>query len=178
MRCWPAIVALLVLCPTWTTAQSPSWQVDVAGVALAEAWDFNEGAESLAGLALGAQRRVWKALTVRAEGVVLHVEQAGDDGWLRGFTIGTRTRWGASRIKPFVHLGVGLSDATTPVPARGTRINFLALVGGGVQIPIRAQFLVDFGARWFHVSNNGREGRNRNPDIQALGAVIAIGWAY
>ena len=68
---------------------------------------------------------------------MLHVEQRGTDGWLRGLTLGTRTRWGRSRIKPFVDLGVGLSDSTTRPPARGTRLNFLALAGGGVEVPIQ-----------------------------------------
>lgn len=170
---------MLALSPAIVRAQAPaSWQVDVSGSAFAEAWDVNESNERLAGLAGGAEARVGRALRLRVEGVMLHVNQAGADAWLRGFTIGARTRWSLSRIKPFIDLAVGISDSTSPVPVRGTRVNFLALAGGGVQVPMRGRVVLDLGARWFHVSNNGREGRHRNPDIQALGAVIAIGWMY
>jgi hypothetical protein len=30
------------------------------------------------------------------------------------------------------------------------------------------------GFRWIHLSNNGREGHDRNPDIQALGGYAAV----
>ena len=178
MRRWSAIVALLVLSPSILAAQASSWQVDIAGAALVEAWEFNESKESLAGLVLGAEGRLWKGLRVRFEGVLLHVNQVGTDGWLRGLTIGTRTRWDAPRIKPFVDVAVGASEATVDIPARGTRMNFLALAGLGIHVPIQKRLTLDIGGRWFHVSNNGREGRHRNPDIQSLGAVIAIGWVY
>lgn len=144
----------------------------------AEAWDYNESKESLAGAIVGAHRRVWKALSVRAEGVLLRVAQAETKGWLRGFTLGTRTHFGVARIQPFMDLGVGMSDATTPIPPRGTRVNFLAVAGGGVQVHMRERISLNVSARWLHVSNNGREGHGRNPDIQALGAVIGIGWVY
>lgn len=169
---------MLALSPAIPEAQVSSWQVDIAGAALAEAWEFNESRELLAGLVAGAEGRLWKGLRVRIEGDLLHVNQAGTDGWLRGLTIGTRTRWGASRIKPFVDIAVGVSGATVEIPPRGTRVNFLALAGGGVHVPIRPGLALDIGGRWVHVSNNGREGRHRNPDIQTLGAVLALGWVY
>ena len=147
-------------------------------MAFGEAWDFNENMESMVGLAMGVDRSIWKAMGVRAEGILVHVQQRGTDGWLRGFTVGSRTRWGGSRIKPFVDVAVGLSHATARIPVRGTAANFLALAGGGVQMPVTGRLSLDASARWLHLSNNGREGRDKNPDIQALGAVIAIGWAY
>ena len=51
----------------------------------------------------------------------------------------------------------------------------LIIAGGGIEIPT-GQVSLELGARWFHMSNNGREGASRNPDIQSLGMIIAIGW--
>ena len=34
------------------------------------------------------------------------------------------------------------------------------------------------GVRWFHLSNNGREGMERNPDIQAVGGYAAMAVAF
>ena len=135
---------------------------------------MNEAREALAGAMAGIDRRVWKALALRTEGVILRVSQTGRDAWLRGFTIGIRNRWQPGRVTPFVELAAGLSASTRPVPPNGTASNYLLMSGGGVEIPLGRGSL-DLGARWFHVSNNGRGG-NRNPDIQTLGLFIGVGW--
>jgi hypothetical protein len=172
MRAW--IVTLLLLGAATAQAQTPNWHVDGGVAAFVESWDVNDARESLAGVVAGVDRRVWKALAFRTEGVVLRVSQAGGDAWLRGFTIGVRNRWRRRRVAPFVDLAAGLSDSTRPVPPSGTAFNFLIASGGGIEIPLGRASL-DLSARWFHVSNNGREG-NRNPDIQTLGLMIGMGF--
>jgi hypothetical protein len=154
-----------------------AWRIDVGVAGLREAWDFNESTESLAGAVAGVDRRVWRGVAVRGELLALRVIQDDEGSWLRGFTVGTRMRWGQGSLRPLVDLSVGLSTATQPVPARGTRFNYLAAVGAGVELPLgRARLTVT--GRWLHASNNGREGRHRNPDIQSLGGVVSIGWEY
>jgi hypothetical protein len=105
------------------------------------------------------------------------VNQEADDAWLRGFTVGTRLRWGQASVRPVVDVAVGLSDTTRPVPPGGTAFNYLAIIGAGVEVPLRA-VVVSVTGRWLHASNNGREGRHNNPDIQSLGAVVSVGWEY
>jgi hypothetical protein len=178
MRLWSAIVALLALAADVGVAQTPTWHVDVVGTALFEAWDYNQSRELLGGISVGAERRVWKALQLRTEGLILRVNQEGPDAWLRGLIVGARGRWQASHVNPFVDVAVGVSSATTRVPARGTAFNYLVVVGGGIRIPVRNRMSLDLGGRWLHLSNNGREGDHRNPDIQALGPFLAIGWSY
>lgn len=178
MRASLAIVALLALAPVVTSAQTPVWHLDVGAMTLLEGWNFNETKEALAGIELGADRRVWRALSVRFEGTLLRVRQPAADAWLRGFTIGARARKRGVRLHPFADLAVGASHATTPVPVRGTAFNYLIVASAGTGISIRERLALDFGARWFHVSNNGREGRAHNPDIQALGMVVAVRWSY
>jgi hypothetical protein len=144
---------------------------------LREAWDFNDSLETLAGAAVGADRRVWRGVAVRGELLGLRVWQHGDDAWLGGFTIGTRTRWGSGGTRPVVDVGVGLSTASLPVPSKGTRVNYLAMFGAGVEHAAGPVVLAVTG-RWFHASNNGREGRRLNPDIQSLGITLSVGWEH
>jgi hypothetical protein len=170
-----AIVALVVACSTTVNAQASDWSVSGGTVALVEAWDYNEAKESLFGVVVGVDRRIWRRMSARAEGLALRVRQIGEDAWLRGFTVGTRARWPQARLRPFVELAVGLSDSTAIVPVRGTSFNYLLLSGAGVEVPAgNATF--ELGARWLHVSNNGRDGNHRNPDIQSLGLVVAVVW--
>jgi hypothetical protein len=86
-------------------------------------------------------------------------------------------RWGQPGFRPVVDVAVGLSSATRPVPPGGTASNYLATIGAGVEVPVRPA-VVTVTARWLHASNNGREGRGRNPDLQSLGAIVSVGWEY
>ena len=156
-------------------AQASPWHADIGGTALVEAWDRNESGESLAGVVLGADRRIWKGLAIRIEGHSAHVEQAGRDAWVNGVTVGTRARWTRAFGRPFIDVAFGWSGATHETPPRGTASNYVIVAGGGVELP-SGPVSLELGARWFHLSNAGRSGRHRNPDIQALGLVIAIGW--
>jgi hypothetical protein len=172
MRTVLVIVALLLGLPR--AAAADPWHLDVGATALAEAWDRNERREWVAGAIAGLDRRLWRGVWARAEGLALHVAQPGADAWLGGFTLGPRFRWGTTRVRRIVDVAVGASRATTAVPLRGTEFNYLALIGAGVEVPLPTLRLSVTG-RWWHASNNGREGRHRNPDIQALGVVVALG---
>jgi hypothetical protein len=149
--------------------------VDIAAGGFAEAWDRNEASEWLSGLAAGGDRRVWRGLAVRGELVLLRVWQQADDAWLRGITVGARHRMRGGGKTMFLDVAVGVSDSTVRVPVRGTEFNYLALIGAGAEIPMGGM-LFTLAGRWFHVSNSGREGRHINPDIQALGALVGVGW--
>lgn len=160
-------------------AQSPrgAWHIDLAGSVFAEAWDLNESTESLSGAIVGVDRHIWRAIAVRGEALLVRVAQRGDDAWLRGVTGGTRIRWTRARVRPVIDVAVGVSNSTMRVPLRGTRFNYLAVIGSGIETQLRSVVLTVTG-RWLHASNNGREGRGRNPDIQALGVVIGVGWSH
>jgi hypothetical protein len=153
------------------------WHVDLGVLALREAWDINESVETLAGVAAGAERRVWRGVSARGEIVTLRVLQRDEDAWLRGLTLGTRMRWTRAAVTPFVDVAVGLSSATIPVPRAGTRFNYLAVIGAGIEREA-GPIVLSVTARWLHASNNGREGRHLNPDIQSLGALVSVGWKH
>jgi hypothetical protein len=177
MRAGLVIVALVAVNTVAAKGQASPWHVDLAGTIQAEAWDLNEAREELVGVSVGLDRRVWRGLAVRAEGMFLHVSQRGNDASVRGILVGARGRWRRSFGRPFVDLAAGVSGATERVPPRGTTFNYLLASGAGVELPF-GPFSFDVGIRWLHVSNNGREGRHINPDIQSLGPVLAIGWDH
>jgi hypothetical protein len=154
-----------------------AFRVDVGVLVLREAWDRNGSTETLAGLAAGVDRRIWRVVALRGEVIALRVLQDRQDAWLGGFTLGTRMRWGGNQWRPFVDVGVGLANATERVPPTGTRFNYLAVIGGGMDRRVGPLILAVTG-RWLHASNNGREGRHLNPDIQALGALVSVGWEH
>lgn len=163
--------------PPASTAPARPWTIDVAGTVAREAWDFNGSVEWVSGGIGGIQRHVWRALQFRSEVMLLRIAQQGDDAWLRGFTLGTRAAWGGGSWRPVIDAAVGLSDSTHETPPGGTQLNYLALIGAGVERSVGRWALTVTG-RWWHASNNGREGRARNPDIQALGVVFGVGWEY
>jgi hypothetical protein len=174
MRSVVGCALLVSLCVANPLAQRATWHADLAGTALVESWDRNERREFLAGLFAGVDWRAWRGLAIRTEGVLLRVVQQEDDAVLGGFLLGTRTRWGA-RFQPYVDIGAGLSQSSQDVPVGGTAFNFLLMAGSGITLPT-GRVATSIGGRWLHISNNGREGNDRNPDIQSLGIVVAIGW--
>jgi hypothetical protein len=171
------IVALLACDAGIAGAQAPAWRGDIDAVILSEAWDYNLSREVVAGLVSGVDRRAWRALHVRAEGSLLRVAQRGADAWLTGATLGVRARWRRSGPRAFADLAGGISRATLRVPPQGTAFNFLLVSGVGVAIPMGGVWL-DIGARYLHISNNGREGHDRNPDVQSLGVLLAVGFGH
>jgi hypothetical protein len=168
-----AILALIL----GTTPREPTLRTDIGVVGGREAWDLNQSTESVVGLIAGLDRRVWQGVAVRGEGMLLRVLQEGEDAWLGGVTLGTRVRWGGGDWRPLVDVAVGMSQSSTNVPPSGTRFNYLAVIGGGAERQV-GRVRVAVTGRWLHASNNGREGRHLNPDIQALGALLSVGWEH
>ena len=177
MRRVVGCVALVVLASSPGAVRAQTWRVDAAATLLVEAWDQNERREALGGLFAGVESRLWRDVALRLEGVIARVRQHGDDAWLVGYTVGTRARWSAGGLRPYLDIGAGISHATREVPLRGTQFNFLATAGGGIELPLNG-VAVAFGPRWLHLSNNGRQGRGRNPDIQSLGFTLAVVFAH
>lgn len=156
---------------------SLGWHVDLGATFLREAWDLNRSIETLSGVVGGVDRTVGRGVAVRSEVMMLRVTQEVEDAWLGGFTLGTRTRLGTGTTRPLVDVAVGLSRSTAAVPPNGTRFNYLAVIGAGVERR-SGKMTLSVTGRWLHASNNGREGRHLNPDIQSLGALVSVGWEH
>lgn len=144
--------------------------------AVFEAWDYNLSEEWFGGGSVALWYFVLDGLAVGVEATFVRVNQdAFPDSLLRG--VSEKVRWhfiDRRQASLFAEAGIGASWSRQPVPRRGTKFNYLLHAGGGTtaRLSRRTDLIVEI--RWFHVSNNGREGRNRNPDIQALGGNIGI----
>ena len=171
MRWWSAIVALVVVSSVSSRAQASPRHIDAGGTTLVEAWDRNESGEALAGVVVGVDRRIWKGVAIRSEAHLTHVEQAGPDAWAHGISAGGPV---AAHVRPAVRRPRVRLGQRVPrnAPARDD-IQLSDLSAAASRFP-RARCPLELGARWFHMSKNGREGASRNPDIQSLGMVIAI----
>ena len=150
--------------------------IEFALGAFNEAWNLNDGREWL----LDGTAGVWWSFADRAMLVTeFHAARVFQSpsraAYINGFT--PLLRWRVLQPRSwtlFVDLGPGISWSDTVVPPRGTRFNYLLLAGTGLSRRIGAQTHAVVGFRWLHVSNNGREGRGRNPDIEALGGYGGI----
>jgi hypothetical protein len=185
------ISALLFVCfacvPFVLDAQSPpsaapadpfargGWNLELLGQALAEAWNYNANHEDLFGLSTGFTYGVRDGLMFIAATPMFNVTQRTSNAALIAITGGIRKR--IARIRQaagFVELAVGVSRAEGYVPPRGTQFNYVFQPGLGMTMPLGDHVHLVAGLRWLHLSNNSLAGRNRNPDIEAIGLNAGI----
>ena len=155
------------------------WHLELGGHYAIETWNYNISHEKmsavLSGLTYGLRRGV--VLTARSQ--LYHVNQRGLDAMLVAATLGVRGRiFRRERASIFLEVEVGVSEADTVIPPRGTRFNYLVLGGGGTTWRLRPGVHMLAGLRWIHVSNGGLAGRDRNPDIEAVGPQVAVLLAF
>jgi hypothetical protein len=151
------------------------WHLELAGHGAIETWNYNISHEDMLASIAGVTYGVGKGVTLVVQAPLYYVWQRGTDAYLFGLTWGVRGRaLRRPRWSLFWEFQVGLSEADTYTPPRGTRFNYLALGGGGVAIRLSPGVHALAGLRWVHVSNNGLAGRSRNPDIEAVGPMVGV----
>jgi hypothetical protein len=167
----------------WAPAPTPAadpfarrgWHVEFGASGALEAWNYNISHEELAGIATGITYGLREGLVLTGSWPLYFVSQRGVDAYVVGATFGVRGRvYQRERWTAFLEVKVGVSDADTFVPPRGTRFNYLAFGGGGLTVRIRRAVHGLVGLEWMHVSNGGFAGRDRNPDIEAIGPRLGI----
>jgi Lipid A 3-O-deacylase (PagL) len=152
-----------------------SWAVELTGQVELETWNYNTNHEELYGLITGLTYGLGKGVVITATAPVTYVSQRSVDGLLLGGTIGVRGRvYRRTRLSIYWEFSVGVSQADTVVPPRGTRFNYIAQGGGGVTLRVAHRLHALAAVRWIHLSNNGLAGRDRNPDIEAVGAHVGV----
>jgi hypothetical protein len=152
-----------------------SWNFQLAAHAAFEIWNYNGNHEELYAFAPGISYGLSDAVAAVVTFPMYYVDQRGVDAALQGVTFGLRSRlFRRGRVAIFFDFDVGVSYADTYTPPRGTRFNYLALGTVGMMMPIRDGLQLMAGVRLAHVSNNGVAGRDRNPDIEALGPQIGV----
>ena len=152
-----------------------SWQLELSAHTAFETWNYNISREEMYGGFAGLTYAVRDGLALTAGAPLYYVAQRGVDGWQLGATFGVRGRvYRGRRMAVFLGFEVGISEADTVVPPRGTRFNYLALGSAGATVRVKAGVHVFGTVKWVHVSNNGLAGRHRNPDIEAVGPQIGV----
>jgi hypothetical protein len=181
------VVVAALACPSATQAQSAGpipaddpfarrgWHLELAGHGALEAWNYNISHEEMVGLVPGFAYGVRDGLQLVASWPMYFVSQRGVDASLVGATFGVRGRiYRRERWTTYLELKIGVSDADTYVPPRGTRFNYLAIGGGGVTLRLGRGIHGLAGLEWIHLSNAGHAGRSRNPDIEAIGPRVGV----
>jgi hypothetical protein len=178
--------ALLLLAVLWLplsvqaqTQEDPlskrGWHLELTVHGALETWNYNDNHEEMLAVFPGFTYAVREGLAVKIAFPLYRVWQRGTDAYLFGTTWGVRGRFTRkARWSAFWEAEVGVSEADTYVPPRGTRFNYVASGGGGLTIRIRPGIHALAGMRWVHVSNNGLAGRSRNPDIEAVGPTVGM----
>ncbi|MGB2713311.1 MAG: hypothetical protein WBC51_03970 [Vicinamibacterales bacterium] len=152
-----------------------AWNLELGGHGALETWNYNGSHEEMSGLRAGFTYGLGNGITFIAGWPLYFVSQRGLDGYLFGATCGLRGRvYRHGRFSGFLEFELGVSESDTPVPPRGTRFNYLAMGGAGTTIRLRPGVHLLTGLKWVHVSNNGLAGRDRNPDIEAVGPYASL----
>lgn len=76
----------------------------------------------------------------------------------------------------FADAGLGLLATNDVTPRRGTSVNFLPRLGGGVSIRAGERSRVLLGARWHHISNGRVLGNDNNPARDEV--MLFAGWQW
>jgi hypothetical protein len=152
-----------------------SWNLELSSHAAFETWNYNISHEEMYAIAAGLTYGIRDGLALTAAGPLYYVDQRGVDAWMLGVTAGVRGRlFRSGRVTAFWETQAGISEADTDTPPRGTRFNYLVFGGAGATVRVRPGLHLLGGITWVHVSNNGLAGRNRNPDIEAVGPRFGI----
>ena len=151
------------------------WYLQLAAHGALETWNYNISHEEVYGLEAGLTYGLGKGVALKAAWPLYYVSQRGTNAYLLGTTIGVRGRiYQRGRMSVFLEGEVGVSEADTFVPPRGTRFNYLALGGVGCTTRVGPGLHLLSGLKLMHLSNNGLAGRDRNPDIEAVGPYTAL----
>jgi hypothetical protein len=155
------------------------WHFETDLHAAVEAWNYNASHEELYGLAEGITYGMKDGLLLVAAQRFYYVSQRANDTWVLGLTFGVRGRvYHRGRADVYLEGDVGISDSAIAAPPRGTRFNYLALGSSGVAVRLRPGLRAFAAVRWVHVSNNSLKGRDRNPDIEAVGPSLGLAWRF
>jgi len=150
--------------------------LEFGGGAMTEAWNLNGARETLINTTFALW---WTYQEGRSLVVEFHTasvfQEAPRTAFVQALVPILRCRVlqrGQSSV--FIEMGAGLSWSDTVTPPRGTRLNYLTLTSVGLTRRLTRQTHAVASLRWLHLSNASLEGRNRNPDIEALGGYFGL----
>ena len=151
--------------------------IEAAAAPLIEIWNLNGHREPM----LDVSASFWGAVSDRfmlgVEFQHAFVFQHTPGAFIQGISPLLRWRF-ADRPNWdwFVEVGPGVSWSDLDTPPSGTRFNYLFQAGAGAIKQIGSTQSLVLAYRFLHLSNNHREGRTRNPDLEMMG--LYAGWSF
>lgn len=142
------------------TAGSWRWHVGAGG-----ALDVKTSRNRLLQSGIGASYFVVDNLSLDAELNVIYFSQVGDDAVGANLNISFRHHLLATDTwSLYGDAGAGILGTTEPVPADGSRFNFVPHAGVGMSFDVGRNMRLMTGVRWHHISNANTFRRNPGRD--------------
>ena len=150
--------------------------IEIGAAPMIEIWNINEEHEQV----IEGTASFWGAIGKRtAIGVEFHhafVVQDAPGAFVQGLSPLVRVKLTQKpKMNWYVETGPGVSWSDLTTPVRGTKFNYLFQAGTGVIRRVGSASHVNIAYRFFHLSNNGREGTDHNPDLEMMGGYV--GWS-
>ena len=150
--------------------------IEVAVAPLVEIWNLNGHREPMLAVSASFRGAVSDRFMLGVEFQHGFVFQHTPGAFVQGISPLIRWRFADQpNWDWFIESGPGASWSDLDTPPQGTRFNYLfqASAGGMRQLGNNQNLVLAY--RFLHLSNNHREGRNRNPDFEMMG--LYAGWA-
>lgn len=146
---------------------------------MTESWNLNERRESLGEGTAAFWGAVGNGISLGVEFCHLRIFQQTPGAFVQGFSPLMRWRFiERGAWNTFLEVGPGISWSDLPTPPHGTKFNYLFQTSVGVMRRVGTSGQLVLGARFLHLSNNHREGRDRNPDLEMLGPFVGLAYAF
>ena len=135
--------------------------------------------EEFAGGRFGGSYYFKDRLAISADVPVYWARQK-NPGIAAGFDLLVRWHWfERDHLSLYLDGGAGFLLADRNVPPRGTHFNFTPQVGIGVTYLLDDRTYLYCGTRFWHLSNAGIWGSNRNPSIdKSFMGYVGMGWRF
>ena len=150
---------------------------EAAVAPLVEIWNLNGHREPMFEVSASFWGAVRDSFMVGIEFQHGYVFQHTPGAFVQGISPLFRWRFADQRNWDwFIEAGPGVSWSDLVTPPRGTKFNYLFQAGAGAtrQVGRGQNFVLAY--RFLHLSNNHREGREHNPDLELMG--LYAGWTF
>ena len=180
---WIATLAAVLMAATPAAAQERrpfhhgTVGIEFAAAPLVEIWNLNGHREPMVEVSASFWGAVSDRFMVGIEFQNGYVFQHTPGALVQGISPLLRWRFADRPTWDwFVEVGPGVSWSDLDTPPNGTRFNYLFQAGAGAIKQFRSTQSLVLAYRFLHLSNNHREGRTRNPDLELMG--LYAGWSF
>jgi hypothetical protein len=151
--------------------------IEIGVAPMIEIWNINEEHEQVIEGTASFWGAIGKRVALGAEFHHAFVVQNAPGAFVQGLSPLVRVKLTQQpKTNWYVEAGPGVSWSDLTTPVRGTKFNYLFQAGTGLIRRVGRNSHVNIAYRFFHLSNNGRAGKDRNPDLEMMGGYA--GWSF